>query len=88
MIKKLGVVTRPREPAFRVLVHFSGRLRLCTCLTYLSRSVGTRGPKGGLEDVSTRSHTARRAVVQRQPLEDLLLLSIFVMDVLKKLWVL
>ena len=42
MIKKLGLVLYcPRESAFRVLVHFSGRLRLCTSHTYLSRSVGT-----------------------------------------------
>ena len=42
MIKKLGLVLLHRDPAFRILVHFSGRLRLCTSLTNLSRSVGTR----------------------------------------------
>ena len=41
-IQKTGSgVTLPCEPAFRVLVHFSTRQRLCTSQTYLSRSVGT-----------------------------------------------
>ena len=50
-------VTLPREPAFQVLVHFSGRLRLCTNHMYLSRSVGTWRQKEIEQRCLERAHT-------------------------------